>query len=68
MTPEFHVKAAPRTTCPLCGASVRVAYIETRDEVEWEGGACPHLKPFDFHRHGRTGPLYAVFAELTPGV
>ena len=64
VTPEFRVRAALQTTCPICGASVRVTYIQSRDEVEWKGGACPHLKPFDFHRHGQDGPLYAVFAEI----
>ena len=77
VTPEFHVRATADTRCPLCGSHLSVVHRENDDEVHWGGAACPHLKPFDFHRH-RTivtneagevidvteGPLCAMFAKI----
>lgn len=79
VTPEFHVKAAPDATCPICGLSSHITHIKTLNQIVRTGKSCPHLKPFECYRKRTTvknsagvvidlieGPLYAVFAPLTP--
>lgn len=57
--PEFVVRASSRTKCPICGEAITVALSAERDELQWQGRGCEHLRPFDFYRLNDT--VFAVY-------